>query len=481
MTFRANLIREPFLEFGNHGREIDIRYGLMRHGPLAPERAGQVRIGVIGTAETVEGFSRFLDRCQAGIDAKNSRQPNLFLPFPGLGNENPFRCRFPIDDHGTRKLPRADIARITGNPSPAKAVEDAVSLFAAQAQDIAESASPPDVIVVALPAEVIAKVVPSIEPPNADVLDDREEDLIDFRDLFKAHTIHLKLPSQIVWPTTWEDNGKTVRQLEKISGRRVQDPATRAWNLFNALYYKAGHVPWRLPRDPSRYVTSYVGISFYRDRSGQRLLTSTAQLFDERGQGLILRGGRARTDKHDLHPYLSRVDAYDILLRSLQAYRRHHRNHPARVIVYKTSRFEAGEIEGFDAALEETDIEISEFIWVAERSPYKLFRDGGYPPLRGTVLETEKGILLYSRGSVPYFRTYPGLYVPQPIMLRPSKRESTPSELAEETLSLTKMNWNSTQFDGSLPITIRAARSVGKILKHVSTGVQEATEYRFYI
>lgn len=481
MTFHTSLIREPALEFGDNGREIDIRLGLMRYGPLEPERARQVRVGVVGTAETVEGFSRFIERCKFGIEAKDSRQPNLFLPFPGLGNENPFRCKFSVDEYGTRKLPRSDIARITKTPSPTKAVEEAVALFAAQAQDIAESASPPDVIVFALPADLITKVVHTIDPPDADVLDDRDETSVNFRDLLKARTIHLKLPSQIVWPTTWEDTGKTARQLEKLSGRRVQDPATRAWNLFNALYYKAGHVPWRLPRDPSRYDTSYVGISFYRDQSGQRLLTSTAQMFDERGQGLILRGGRARTDKRDRHPYLSREDAYDILQRSLQAYRRHHRNHPARVIVYKTSRFEEGEIEGLDAALDEAGIEISDFVWVAERSPFKLFRSGDYPPLRGTVLETENGALLYSRGSVPYFRTYPGLYVPQPIMLRPCKLESTLSELAEETLALTKMNWNSTQFDGSLPITIRASRSVGKILKHVSTGAQEAAEYRFYI
>jgi hypothetical protein len=85
-------------------------------------------------------------------------------------------------------------------------------------------------------------------------------------------------------PVTWEEPGKVVRQLEKLSGRRVQDPATRAWNLFNALYYKAGHVPWRLPRDPSQFQVSYVGISFYRDLTGQRLLTSTAQMFDERGR-----------------------------------------------------------------------------------------------------------------------------------------------------------------------------------------------------
>lgn len=485
MTFRASLLDEPLLEFGGNGREIDIRLGLMRHGPLEPERARRVRIGVIGTADTVQGFERFLERCKAGIDAKPSRQPNLFLPFPGLGSDNPFRCAFEVDPHAKRILPRSDITNIVRITSTVQAIEEAVSLFAEQAQVIVEAPGAPDVIVCALPQDLISRIVHELTTPDADQDNGSDEDdetsHLNFRDLLKARTIHLTRPLQIVWPTTWEDAGKTVRQLEKLSGRRVQDPATRAWNLFNALYYKAGYVPWRIPRDPTQFHTSYVGISFYRDLTGQRLLTSTAQMFDERGQGLILRGGRARTDKKDRHPYLSREDAYDILRRSLQAYNAHHYQPPARVVLYKTSRFEPEEVAGFEEALQEDRVRLADFVWISERTPFRLLRDGAYPPLRGTLLEMEHGAVLYSRGSVPYFQTYPGLYVPQPIMLRPHRLESTVDDVASETLALSKMNWNSTQFDGSLPITIRAARSVSRILKHVSPGAIGAAEYRFYI
>ena len=37
----------------------------------------------------------------------------------------------------------------------------------------------------------------------------------------------------------------------------------------------------------------------FRDQLFQRFLTSTAQMFDERGKGLTLRGARAQTDKGD--------------------------------------------------------------------------------------------------------------------------------------------------------------------------------------
>jgi hypothetical protein len=486
MKFRASVLDEPLLEFGGGGREIDTRLGLMRHGPLEPERAHKVRLGIIGTSETIEGFARFLDRCQVGIEAKPSRQPNLFLPFPGLANENPFRCLFEVDPRARKPIPRSDITRIAGIKSRAAAIEEGVALFAAQAQAIAEAPGPPDVIVCALPFDLITSVIPDAGLNRAEEAeDDRATDTAavpDFRDLLKARTIHLKRPLQVMWPTTWEDSGRTVRQLAKLANKSVQDPATRAWNLFGGLYYKAGNIPWRLPRDPAQFDTSYVGISFYRDLSGQRLLTSTAQMFDERGQGLILRGGQARTDKQDRRPYLSRTDAYDLLKRSLTAYGAHHFHSPARVIIYKTSPFRTEEAEGFEEALAEARVRLSDLVWISEDSEFRLYRDGAYPPLRGTYLELENNALLYCRGSVPYYRTYPGLYIPKPLLLQPhAGGESTLSELARETLALSKMNWNSTQFDGSSPITLRASRVVGRVLKHVSLGALEAAEYRHYI
>ncbi|RKH42426.1 hypothetical protein D7X12_15660 [Corallococcus sicarius] len=38
------------------------------------------------------------------------------------------------------------------------------------------------------------------------------------------------------------------------------------------------------------------------------------------------------------------------------------------------------------------------------------------------------------------------------------------------------MNWNNTQFDGGEPITVRAARSVGDIMKNLPSACQKAVE-----
>jgi hypothetical protein len=43
-------------------------------------------------------------------------------------------------------------------------------------------------------------------------------------------------------PTTYDNNATVKRKLAEFSTRRVQDEATRAWNFFCALYYKAGGI-----------------------------------------------------------------------------------------------------------------------------------------------------------------------------------------------------------------------------------------------
>jgi hypothetical protein len=106
------------------------------------------------------------------------------------------------------------------------------------------------------------------------------------------------------------------------------------------------------------------------------------------------------------------------------------------------------------------------------------FRIASYPPWRGTLLTIDdESQILYTRGSVEFFATYPGLYVPVPLWIRCQQVEHTPAAIAAEVLALTKMNWNSSQFDNMEPITLRAAKQVGAILKHVPEGGQLEPRY----
>src|SRR5699024_6504508 len=125
-------------------------------------------------------------------------------------------------------------------------------------------------------------------------------------------------------------------------------------------------------------------------------------------------------------------DAYDLVLKSIKAYRQHHGHAPARLVVLKTSRFETGEVDGIGEAADEMQVGIRDLVWVSESSPVSLFRDGNYPPLRGSFVQLGRDGLLYTRGSVPYFRTYPGMRMPNPLLLRPHSCDTPLATIAEE-------------------------------------------------
>lgn len=436
-----------------------------------------IRIGTVGTGETIAGFSKFLDRCREGIEGRKSPRVNLFPPFPGLQNRNPFRCAFSTDDSLQRLIPNGDIRKIAGIAKQNEAVCEGVELFADQTRILLEGSSKPDVIVAALPADLIAKIVNARAGGGSA---DDESDPLNFRDMYKARALQMHAPTQVVWPTLWDDHAKIPRKIRKTI-RQVQDPATRAWNILNALFYKAGRAPWRLPVREGEYKAIFLGIGFYKDLGGRNLMTSTAQMFDERGRGLILRGGKALHYKHDRHPYLERGDAYQLVVRSLQEYRAQHGHLPARLVIMKTSRFDAAEADGMIQAASDAGISFSDLVWVSESPHQMLMREGNYPAFRGTAVECGGELMLYTRGSVPWYRTYPGARIPKPLHLRPYRCDTPIAQLGEEVLGLTKMNWNSTQFDQALPIPIRAARQVGKVLKHVSGAQIERSDYRFYI
>jgi hypothetical protein len=174
-------------------------------------------------------------------------------------------------------------------------------------------------------------------------------------------------------------------------------------------------------------------------------------------------------------------DARELISDALAAYRSHHKNYPARVIVMKTSRFREEEADGIFEAIREVGAEMRDLIWVQESYSVKVFRDGNYPVMRGTFVNLDGKGLLYTNGSIPYYGTYPGMYDPKPLLLVPYPgSDSTISQIANEVLALTKVNWNSTQMNQKLPIPIRAARAVGEVLKY--TGDKKISwDYARYI
>ena len=460
----------------------------MSFGPLdvnSPRRPQDISVAIIGTGETIDGMSDLFQACRNELPAKDSPRPNLFPRFPGFDKTTPFQAKLALDPTLQGQVQQRALDRVIAGPTD-RLIVDSVELFLEEARRLIEKARC-DVVVCAPPAELMDAVdplasglTPGQEEPDADESSTRLPPVA-FHDVLKARGMALGVPIQMIRPSTY--GGRARRRRHQTSSRptAVQDPATRAWNVHTALYYKAGGIPWRLQRDPSALTTCYVGISFYKSADGERLLTSMAQVFDERGDGVIVRGGPAEVHKDDRQAHLEQGAIQSLITYALQAYRREHRTAPARILVHKTSLFNDDEIAGCASAASNATIDAMELLTIRSGQT-RAFRSGVYPPLRGTFITLdERQQLLYTRGSVAFFSAYPGLYVPRPLDLLPAAIESAPVQLAAEILALSKMNWNNTQFDGGWPITLRAAKQVAAILRQCSDDADVQARYAYYM
>ncbi len=468
--FRTTIFEEPHLEFGDSHHNTDPRRGLVVGGPLQTPVGDTIKIAVVGSAKTVEDTKRFMGSVAAGVAGNGEKHPNMHPDFPGLGNQNPYRCKFEVDERATAAIPQSKIDKIKKEPYTDKAIEMAVDEIFKELQAIDESGNRPDVAIIALPVALIERVWNARPDAGDDSETDTGEraDILNFRGLLKAKSMHLSFPTQIVWEDVFDTNASIPKKIKEHSERNTQDDADVTWNLMTSLYYKGtGRIPWRRMPHMGEFTACYIGVSFYREVGGKDLFTSAAQMFDERGRGFILKGKRAETESRGRHPYMTRDDARDLILEVLAAYKTHHRNYPARVAVYKTSRFREEEAEGITEALAELAIEMKDLVWIQERTAMKVLRDGNYPVMRGTFVELDGKGLLYTNGSIPYYGTYPGTYDPRPLLICPHESsDNTVEQIAKEVLSLTKINWNSTQMNQKLPVPIRAARKVGEVLKY---------------
>lgn len=468
---KASVLPEPELEFHAGTRHIDPRHGITDYGPAdaTSDSPRSIRVGIVGPPKSIEGVRRWLDSCRRPIAAKPSHLSNLFFAFPGFDLSAGYRSQLVFDSRLERPVRDRELTSLA-SLAPDVAVRQAVDLYLAEL-DLLNEEPACDVVLVARPDHLP-------EPARAPG-QHMSSTTPDFHALLKAATLLHSRPIQMIRRSTWDPSFRDPDE----QARSRQDPATSAWNLHTALYYKAGGVPWRLPRAVEDLTACFVGVSFYRPPDADDVLqTSVAQVFNQRGDGMIVRGGPAKVSRDDRQPHLSEDDAHQLLVDSLNRYRSEHRTMPARVVLHKSSSYTPQEVAGFRAAADELSLDQVDMLWIGGAASPRLFRPGAHPPLRGTLLSVDEQIhSLYTRGSVPFYGTYPGMYVPVPLAVRVVESELSPDTLCEEVLALTKMNWNQTQLDTRMPITLETARRVGNILRCAPADLNPATRYAFYM
>lgn len=471
-----SLLQEPQMDFGT-GRHVDIRFGLINFGPQDLEQArrpDKIKVGVVGTSQSIEDSSAWLEKCVQPIARKNSKKINLFPDFPGFDEDTCFRSKAVLDSSLTHRVLAKDFSPKEGWDYEQK-IRHAADYFSSCIEQLAEKS--PDVVLLAMPTELVGMLA---EAENARV-PDKKRLKMEFHDLVKGLAMKAGRPVQLIRPSTYDPSKRRLEKDERSKASDLQDEATRAWNFHTALYYKAGGFPYRVPRPETSYPTCFIGISFYVTPDKSSVHTSVANVFNERGHGLAVKGKEAIVSKDDRQPHLSADDAADLIGDCLKAYRAEHRTMPARVVIHKSSAYNTGEMEGFRQGLEMGNIDLIDLLSL-RKGNIRLFREGYYPPLRGTWLQLDEDHhILYTRGSVDFYQEYPGMYIPRTLEVQAAELTTSPVEIMEELLVLSKTNWNNVQMDSTMPITIVAARRVGDILRWLPDTTLPQKAYRFFM
>jgi len=491
--------------FGDGKTFIDPKVGLTLYGPL---RAGEARIaapasikvGIVGTGETIAQANRWIDRISSG-PVRSDSSPFQRPSFPGF--RQAFGCELVKGEEYNDTILKEDLRGILQLPTFEDRVDHATNLFIRSIENVSSGSFKPDVVICALPDDVVNYCVVKrgsfgrtkgrLPPKLAELVDklrDHKKVGQTFLDSFdeqankiiqsafpqttnfwrslKAGAMHIPMPTQIMWPNTLAQSRLTR-----------QDDASVAWNASVGLYYKGSGFPWTMTR--MQVGTCYVGISFFRDARDpeSRMRTTLAQIFTYTGEGLVLRGDTFEWNMAmGRSPHLNEEGARRLLSTALVLYKKRMGQLPIRVVIHKSSEYWKEEKEGFMEVLK--DVPRRDFVSFGDKH-IRFFRFGKYPPLRGTAIRLSAGnYLLYTRGYVPYLQTYPGARAPWPLDIS-HEGDSPPDTILAEILALSKMNWNSAEFSLAEPITLLFSDRVGEVMSHIPSDKEPRHEYLYYM
>lgn len=461
----AGWVEEPALLFAQDHEHVDPKTGIPLYGPrsLGTHRHKQeVHVGFIGTSESVDLARRYYDQASLGVDGDDDH-----APFPGCRADRGFRCDLRLDDKLVELLSRSEHQDILGIKRGRERFEKLLLMLEIKLRLLTQRDHPLDYIVLALPTDLYQKcrTVDYVEKGFGLVHRD-------LRRAFKAMAMVYQKPTQILRDTT---TGLTDSQ------RDLDHPSLVAWNLFTGLYFKIDGLPWGPTGLPPG--SCYIGISFFRPLGeSSTLRTSVVQAFDENGDGLVLRGHRFHWDerRQGRSPHLPADMAEKLISMVMDRYQAERKQLPQRVVIHKTSRFEPQEREGFEAALARRKC-YYDLVSINPSSGSRLLRAGRYPPLRGTLFSVGATNYLYTTGYLSTLGRYPHGHVPSPLQITDHVGDTAKTALLREVMVLTKMNWNSANMGGLMPITLRFSRLVGDVLREVPADREPQPKYKFYM
>jgi hypothetical protein len=460
---------EPELVFANGERSLDPKVGVPLYGPRSlgtGRHKGEIHIGFIGTRPSVSRAQEYLGKASKGVDGDDSH-----APFPGCDGTTGYRMALRTDDRTVELLTRHESDDVLQIRNRRQRFEHLLQLLDSKLGLLKGRDHPLDYVVLALSDELYrgCRVADYVEKGLGMVHRD-------LRRAFKVLAMKHKVATQILLDSTAQ-----LDDEEGGSRRGLDHASVVAWNLFTGMYFKAEGLPWGPYGLPAG--TCFIGVSFFRPLgSTSTLRTSVVQAFDENGEGLVLRGHSFHWDeeKEGRSPHLTEEAAQQLVEMVLEKYRSERdKQTPQRVVVHKTSRFEPAERAGFERALK--GVRLYDLVSLKRTDDVRLLRNAQYPPIRGSAFTAGDMTYLYTTGYIPHLGGYPHGHVPSPLQLADHVGDTSPDKLFQEVLVLTKMNWNSANMGGLMPITLRFSKLVGDILREVPESQEPEAKYKYYM
>jgi hypothetical protein len=100
------------------------------------------------------------------------------------------------------------------------------------------------------------------------------------------------------------------------------------------------------------------------------------------------------------------------------------------------------------------------------------------------ILMRTNNAYLWTNGYVPQLDTYIGPETPNPLFITALKSKFVMPpmpRILEDIMGLTKINYNSCNYNGGLPVTVRFAEMVGDVLTMGSAKQAERQPFKYYI
>lgn len=510
--FEVTYIREPELSFG-HGQVSDHpKDGLFLYGPHSgPVRSKEVSIGVIGTHNGLSYFRNWAIRLGGFIavpaPGKMDKEHRLHLSnFPGL--EEAYGILINPGDFVERKIVLNDLENATKTLNQYEAVRKAVDLYIREIEHYDKNEERKiDVWIFILPELIFERCKPlsrrsGLELVKGDfvkkqsvrvdlplfegVIDQSSEDIFDdvpdFHRQVKARLLKLGHTSQLIRETTLAPDKFVNKAGYPL--RPLQDPATVAWNIATALYYKTQpEPPWKLAN--VRPGVCYIGLVFKNiPNDPKEHVCCAAQMFLNEGDAVVFRGANGPYKTGDYEYHLKAPEAKKLVSKVLDTFKDKHGTMPKELFIHGRTIFNNEEWDAFTEVAPVGTNVIGVRIKTTDGDT-KLFRDGDYPVIRGTaMLLDDRHAYLWTNGYIPRLDTYIGPETPNPLyvsVLKSTGEFPSIQTVLTDIMGLTKINYNSCNYSDGLPVTVRFADKVGDVLTMGSAKDSEKQPLKYYV